>query len=125
MTLPPAGSSPYRVSMVCLGNICRSPMAEGILRHLAGDLFEVHSAGSNPAGYVHPLAIEVLAELGIDISSHTSKHLDLFLEAGVEVVITVCDNANPIDNCAIVNPDCSATRPIRSSTSWARRRESP
>ncbi len=69
-------------------------MAEGILRNAAGDLFEVSSAGSNPAGYVHPNAIEALDEIGIDISKHTSKHLDQFLDAGIDTVITVCDDAN-------------------------------
>jgi arsenate reductase len=74
-------------------------MAEGILRHLAGDLLEVHSAGSKPAGYVHPLAIEALREIGIDIAGHESKHLDRFLNTGVDVVITVCDNAN--ESCPV------------------------
>ena len=69
-------------------------MAEGILRHAAGDLFEIYSAGSKPAGYVHPNAIEALKEIGIDISNHTSKHLDQFLEAGIHAVITVCGNAD-------------------------------
>lgn len=68
-------------------------MAEGILRHAAGDLFEVFSAGSNPAGYVHPHAITVLGEIGIDISSHTSKHVNEFLDVGIDTVITVCSNA--------------------------------
>jgi len=74
-------------------------MADGILRHVAGDLFEVFSAGSKPAGYVHPLAIEVLNEIGIDISGHRSKHLDEFLNAGIDTVITVCDHAN--ESCPI------------------------
>lgn len=74
-------------------------MAEGILRHAAGDLFEVYSAGSKPAGYVHPSAIEVLKEIGIDISGHTSKHLDQYLNAGIDTVITVCGNAN--DACPL------------------------
>ena len=69
-------------------------MAEGILRAEAGDLFDVHSAGSDPAGYVHPRAIEVMAELGIDLSSHTSKSLDRYLDGSVDTVITVCDHAN-------------------------------
>lgn len=69
-------------------------MAEGILQHAAGDLFEVLSAGSNPAGYVHPKAVEVSKEIGIDISEHSSKHLDQFLHAGIDTVITVCDDAN-------------------------------
>jgi len=71
-------------------------MAEGILRHAAGDLMEVFSAGSNPAGYVHPMAVEVLREIGIDISRHESKHVDQFLLAGIDIVITVCDHANEV-----------------------------
>lgn len=69
-------------------------MAEGILRHVAGDLIEVHSAGSKPAGYVHPKAIQVLKEIGIDISAHTSKHMNDFLTRDVSTVITVCGNAD-------------------------------
>lgn len=69
-------------------------MAEGILRHAAGDLFEIHSAGSKPTGYVHPLAIQALDEIGIDISSHHSKHIDHFLDSGIHTVITVCGNAD-------------------------------
>lgn len=69
-------------------------MAEGILRRASKGAFEVASAGSNPAGYVHPLAIKALEEIGIDISDHTSKHLDTFLDRDVETVITVCGNAD-------------------------------
>lgn len=69
-------------------------MAEGILRHAAGDLIEVHSAGSKPAGYVHPKAIAALAELGIDITAHTSKHMNDFLDRDIATVITVCGNAD-------------------------------
>jgi len=69
-------------------------MAEGILRHAAGDLFDVQSAGSKPAGYVHPKAIEVLKEIGIDISGHSSKHMNDFLGRDVTTVITVCGNAD-------------------------------
>ena len=69
-------------------------MAEGILRNAAGDLFDVHSAGSNPAGYVHPKAIEALKEIGIDISKHRSKHMDEFLDLNIDTVITVCGNAD-------------------------------
>lgn len=82
------------ILILCTGNSCRSHMAEGILRRALGPGFEVASAGSNPAGYVHPLAIRALAEIGIDISSHESKHLDTFLDRGVETVITVCGNAD-------------------------------
>ncbi len=69
-------------------------MAEGILRAAAGDLVEVHSAGSKPAGYVHPKAIQVLKEIGVDISAHTSKHMNDFLNRPITTVITVCGNAD-------------------------------
>ena len=83
-----------KILILCTGNSCRSHMAEGILRHAAGDLFEVHSAGSKPAGYVHPSAIQALQEISIDITSHTSKHLDQFLDQAIDTVITVCGNAD-------------------------------
>lgn len=83
-----------RVLILCTGNSCRSHMAEGILRAAAGDLVEVHSAGSKPAGYVHPKAIAALAEIGIDISGHASKHMNDFLDRDIETVITVCGNAD-------------------------------
>lgn len=82
------------VLILCTGNSCRSHMAEGILRAAAGDLVEVHSAGSKPAGYVHPKAIQVLKEIGIDISEHTSKHMNEFLNRKITTVITVCGNAD-------------------------------
>lgn len=82
-----------KVLILCTGNSCRSHMAEGILRQEADDLLEVCSAGSDPAGYVHPLSVEVMGEIGVDLSGHRSKHLDEFREAGVDVVITVCDHA--------------------------------
>jgi arsenate reductase len=82
------------VLILCTGNSCRSHMAEGLLRAAAGDLVAVHSAGSKPAGYVHPLSIKVLAEIGIDISAHTSKHMNDFLGQNIATVITVCGNAD-------------------------------
>ena len=82
------------VLVLCTGNSCRSHLAEGILRASAGDRLRVASAGSKPSGYVHPLAIEVMKEIGIDISQHHSKHLDQFLNERVETVITVCGNAD-------------------------------
>lgn len=69
-------------------------MAEGILREAAGDIVTVHSAGSSPAGYVHPKAIAALAEICIDISGHTSKHMNDFLDRDIKTVITVCGNAD-------------------------------
>ena len=83
-----------RILILCTGNSCRSHMAEGILRAAAGDILEVSSAGSDPAGYVHPQAIAALGEIGIDLSGHTSKHMNDFLDREVETVITVCGNAD-------------------------------
>ena len=82
------------VLILCTGNSCRSHLAEGLLRAAAGDLLEVASAGSRPAGYVHPQAIAVMQELGLDISGHTSKHMHDFLDRQVTTVITVCGNAD-------------------------------
>ncbi len=82
------------VLVLCTGNSCRSHLAEGFLRAASGGTFQVASAGSKPAGYVHPLAIKAMAEVGIDISQHTSKHLNEFLNQNVETVITVCGNAD-------------------------------
>jgi arsenate reductase len=82
------------ILILCTGNSCRSHMAEGILRAAAGDILEVRSAGSKPAGYVHPKAIEALKEIGIDISCHASKHMNEFLTRRIDTVITVCGNAD-------------------------------
>ena len=83
-----------KVLILCTGNSCRSHMAEGILRSVAGNQMDVFSAGAEPSGYVHPTAIEVMREIGIDLSGHTSKHVDQFLDAGITTVITVCGNAD-------------------------------
>ena len=82
------------VLILCTGNSCRSQLAEGILRAAAGDFLNVQSAGSKPAGYVHPLGIQVMKEIGIDISAHRSKHMNDFLQQPVATVITVCGNAD-------------------------------
>lgn len=82
------------VLVLCTGNSCRSHIAEGFLRRASQGRFRVASAGSKPAGYVHPLAIQVMAEVGVDIAGHTSKHLGEFLDRSVETVITVCGNAD-------------------------------
>lgn len=82
------------ILILCTGNSCRSHLAEGILRVALGSGYRVASAGSKPAGYVHPLAIKAMAEIGIDISGHHSKHLDEFLTDNVGTVITVCGNAD-------------------------------
>lgn len=82
------------ILILCTGNSCRSHMAEGFLKAAAGDILDVQSAGSKPAGFVHPLAIHVMHEAGIDISQHQSKHLDQFTDKKIETVITVCGNAD-------------------------------
>ena len=81
-----------KVLFLCTGNSCRSQMAEGLLRSRAGDLFDVASAGTRPAG-LNPLAVRAMAEIGIDISSQKSKHVDSLAEQQFTYVITVCDNA--------------------------------
>ena len=86
--------TPPLVLILCTGNSCRSHLAEGILRAASGDAWRVASAGSKPAGYVHPLAQEVMREIGIDLAAHRSKHLEEFLTQPVETVITVCGNAD-------------------------------
>ena len=91
-------NSGKRVLILCTGNSARSQMAEGLLRHDGGDLFEVFSAGTHP-GHVRPEAIEAMRELGIDISSHRSKSVDEFTNKEFDYVITVCDNAR--EHCPI------------------------
>ena len=86
-------SKKIRVLILCTGNSARSQIAEGLLRQLAGKRFEVASAGISPSA-VRPEAIEVMREIGIDISSHRSKPIDEVLGQEFDYVITVCDNAN-------------------------------
>ncbi len=82
-----------KVLILCTGNSCRSQMGEGIARHLHGDQFEIMSAGTHPS-FVHPIAIEAMKEIGIDISGHRSKSVNEFLEQPIDYVITVCGNAD-------------------------------
>jgi len=83
-----------RVLIVCTGNSCRSQMAEGMWRTLGAPAWEAHSAGSAPAGFVHPLAIRVMGEIGIDLASHRSKSIEEACGGGAfDLVITVCDGA--------------------------------
>lgn len=81
-----------RVLILCTGNSCRSQMAEALLRHLAGDRYEAHSAGTHPIG-LNPRAVKAMAELGIDISDQKSKTVNEFLDQSFDYVITVCDFA--------------------------------
>ena len=81
-----------KVLFICTGNACRSQIAHGLLNNMAKAKFEVFSAGSDPS-QVHKISISVMEEIGIDISKHTSDHIDNYLNLGVNIVITVCDNA--------------------------------
>ncbi len=91
-------SDKKRVLILCTGNSARSQMAEGLLRHDAGELFEVESAGTTPSS-VRPEAIAAMLELGIDISGHRSKSVQEFDGRTFDYVITVCDNAK--ENCPV------------------------
>lgn len=81
-----------KVLFLCTGNACRSQMSEGWARHLRGDQIDAYSAGVAPHG-LDPRAVRVMAEAGVDISAHTSKHLDTLLHLPFDYVVTVCDNA--------------------------------
>lgn len=116
-----------KILFLCTGNAARSQMAEGLARADHGDVLEVVSAGSRPAGWVHPLAIRALADVGIDASEQTSKSADQFINEPFDVVVTVCDSAAqdcpmwpgakriehwPIEDPSY-GPDDPATRPDR------------
>lgn len=82
-----------RVLILCTGNSCRSQMVEGLINHFLSEEWEAFSAGSAPTGTVHPLAVQVMGELGIDIRQHRSKSVEIFRNAKLDLVITVCDHA--------------------------------
>ncbi len=88
-----------RVLILCTGNSCRSQMAEALWEDLAKGAWESESAGSKPSGYVHPLAIRAMSELGVDISAGESKSLDWFRDQPFDLVVTVCDNAK--ESCPV------------------------
>ncbi len=116
-----------RILFLCTGNAARSQMAEGLMRAYHGDEWDVFSAGSRPAGWVHPLAIRALAEIGIDATGQTSKSAEQFINQPFDIVVTVCDSAakdcpnwpgaKRIEHWPIVDPsygpDDPATRPDR------------
>ena len=83
---------PYHILVICTGNRARSQMAEGWLRHLGESAVIVESAGTEPKG-VHPIAIQVMNEVGIDLSAHTSDPVERYIEQRFDLVITVCDSA--------------------------------
>jgi len=84
------------ILVLCTGNSCRSQLAEGYLRHFAGDRANIYSAGIETHG-VNPKAVQVMAEDGIDISKHTSNDVDEYAAIPFDLIITVCDNAK--ENC--------------------------
>ncbi|VAX37619.1 Arsenate reductase thioredoxin-coupled, LMWP family [hydrothermal vent metagenome] len=88
-----------RVIILCTGNSCRSQMAEALWETIGNGEWETESAGSKPSGYVHPLAIEAMKELGLDISSYQSKSLDQFQGQSFDLLVTVCDNAK--ESCPV------------------------
>lgn len=87
-----------KVLFLCTGNSCRSQMAEGWLRHLAGNQFDVVSAGTHPVG-INPYAVMVMREVNVDISNHVSERVDPYLDQKFDYVITVCDRAH--ETCPI------------------------
>ena len=88
-----------QVLFLCTGNSCRSQMAEGLVNYYLGDEWDAYSAGTDPAGYVHPLAVRAMSELNIDISCQRSKSTDEFREYEFDSVVTVCDDA--AENCPV------------------------
>lgn len=90
---------PFRILVICTGNRARSQMAHGWLAQIGGDRVVVSSAGTEPKG-VHPIAIAVMEEVGIDISSHTSNHIDEYVEDEFDLVLTVCDSAR--ESCPVL-----------------------
>jgi len=92
------GSEPFRILVICTGNRARSQMAHGWLSQIGAERVEVSSAGTEPKG-VHPIAVRVMEEVGIDISGHTSDHVDLYIEKEFDLVLTVCDSAR--ESCPV------------------------
>ena len=88
-----------QVLFLCTGNSCRSQMAEGLVNHYLSEQWTAYSAGTDPAGYVHPLAVRVMSELAIDLLGHRSKSTDEFRKRKFDRVVTVCDDA--AENCPV------------------------
>tara|TARA_B100001175_G_C19101984_1_gene445607 strand:+ start:104 stop:523 length:420 start_codon:yes stop_codon:yes gene_type:complete len=82
-----------KILFICTANTCRSQIAHGLLNELSSSKFEVFSAGLHPS-QVHPISIAIMEEIGIDISHHTSDNINDYFGKGIDIVITVCDNAN-------------------------------
>ncbi len=96
-------SERLKILYLCTGNSCRSQMAEGWTRHLKGDVIEVYSAGVEVHG-LNSNAVKVMAEVGIDISDHVSRHIDDFKTVALDVVVTVCGHAH--ESCPVFPGSC-------------------
>jgi arsenate reductase len=83
-----------RVLVLCTGNSCRSQMAEALFEQLSSGQWKADSAGTNPSGYVHPMAIKAMSERGADLAQNSSDHVDVYANTTYDLVVTVCDNAN-------------------------------
>lgn len=105
-----------KVLFLCTGNSCRSQMAEGWARHLKGDVIEAFSAGVNPVR-VSRRAVQVMAEAGVDISNHRSKHVDELSGLDFDYVVTVCDNAK--EHCPIFPKKCRMVHKSFEDPTWA------
>ncbi len=101
--------SKTKILFLCTHNSARSQIAEGLLRHLYGDKYEVLSAGTNPTS-VHPLAIKAMAEIGIDISDQYSKSIDEFSDVDIDLAVTVCRNSAKM-NCVLCSSPLVMGRP--------------
>jgi len=84
--------APYDVLFICTGNCCRSQMAEALLRHLGGSRFNACSAGASPAGFVHPLTVETMQQMGISTEGHYSKSWNEYADKDFDIILTVCDH---------------------------------
>ena len=106
----------HNIIFICTGNSCRSQIAEGLFKNEAKDKFNVYSAGSHPSR-IHPASIKVMSEWGIDITNQRSETIDKYIEKKIDIVITVCDNANkscPIFPGAKINIHWSIKDPFHS-----------
>lgn len=101
-------SPPFSILFLCTGNCCRSQMAEALLRHLGGDRFRSFSAGSHPAGFVHPLTIETMRRLGVSTIGLHSKHWDEFAQTEMHIVLTLCESAAGQPCPVFTGPDVKA-----------------
>lgn len=105
-----------KVLFLCTGNSCRSQMAEAILRHLAGDRFEALSAGSHPAGFIHPITVETMQRMEIPMEGQTSKSWDAYAQTPVEAMITLCDDAAreecPVSHSDVIRVHWSLPDPV-------------